>query len=69
MHNRHTLPGHKMDNELSKLINRTRLAAERADQNGFIETAQGLRSIVFTLWETDSTISEIHDAFQYTQNV
>lgn len=55
-----------MHNELNKLINRTRVAAERADKNGFIETAQALRGIVFTLWETDSTT---HDALQSTLNV
>lgn len=42
-----------MNTELSRLINRTELAAKRADKDGFVETAQALRGIASTLMKTE----------------
>ena len=42
-----------MEEELFVLINRTELAAERADMSGFYDTARALRSIAVALKTPD----------------
>ena len=56
-----------MEEELFVLINRTELAAERADMSGFHDTAHALRSIAAALKRSDpgATIGTLQLQFSH----
>ena len=54
-----------MDTELTRLINRTELAADRAERDGFFATAEALRDVVFTLSNVHPMAPPNTKALQY----
>ena len=55
-----------MEDERYALINRTELAAERADKSGFHETANALRAVAGTLTNMGPAAGQSSSLFQYS---
>lgn len=54
-----------MNTELNRLINRAELAAERAERDGFVATAEALRGVAITLANVGSISALDTKALQY----